>query len=114
MDSRGASVSGRFPVIAGIVRRFRGAGCKGPGDFSGEGRPFRVEARVEDSAHGLENGDPDAEPAGSDYPLAALVMPATLDHIRAISEHCERMPAKSTYFYPKLLSGLVINPLDKD
>ena len=45
------------------------------------------------------------------FGLAALVMPATLDHIKAISEHGERMPAKSTYFYPKLLSGLVINPL---
>ena len=51
-------------------------------------------------------------PTGEEpYDLAALVMPATLDHIRAISEHGERMPAKSTYFYPKLLSGLVINPL---
>ena len=49
---------------------------------------------------------------GSDnHQLAALVMPATLEHIRAISEHAERMPAKSTYFYPKLLSGLVLNPL---
>jgi len=47
-----------------------------------------------------------------DFPLAALVMPATVDHIRVISEHGERMPAKSTYFYPKLLSGLVINPLE--
>lgn len=46
-----------------------------------------------------------------EYPLAALVMPATLSHIQSISEHLERMPAKSTYFYPKLLSGLVINPL---
>ena len=45
------------------------------------------------------------------YNLAALVMPATIDHIRAISEHGERMPAKSTYFYPKLLSGLTFNPL---
>ena len=44
--------------------------------------------------------------------LAALVMPATVDHIRVISEHGERMPAKSTYFYPKLLTGLVINPLE--
>lgn len=50
--------------------------------------------------------------AGGDFPLAALVMPATVEHIRLISEHGERMPAKSTYFYPKLLSGLVINPLD--
>ena len=47
-----------------------------------------------------------------EFPLSALVMPATVDHIRSISEHGERMPAKSTYFYPKLLSGLVINPLE--
>jgi hypothetical protein len=45
------------------------------------------------------------------FPLAALVMPATVEHIRVISQHGERMPAKSTYFYPKLLGGLVINPL---
>ena len=43
---------------------------------------------------------------------SALVMPATVEHIRAISSHGERMPAKSTFFYPKLLSGLVINPLE--
>jgi uncharacterized protein (DUF1015 family) len=49
---------------------------------------------------------------GLQYPLAALVMPATVDDIRKVSLHNERMPAKSTYFYPKLLSGLVINPLD--
>lgn len=47
-----------------------------------------------------------------DYPLAALVMPATVDHIQSISEHMERMPAKSTYFFPKLICGLVIRPLD--
>jgi uncharacterized protein (DUF1015 family) len=47
-----------------------------------------------------------------EFPLAALVMPATVDHIRKVSQHGERMPAKSTYFYPKLLSGLVINPLE--
>jgi uncharacterized protein (DUF1015 family) len=50
--------------------------------------------------------------AAGRFELAALVMPATVDHIRAISSHGERMPAKSTYFYPKLLSGLVINPLE--
>ena len=56
----------------------------------------------------LENDSP-AQP---EFSLAALVMPATIDHIRAVSEHGERMPAKSTYFYPKLLSGLVFNPLE--
>ena len=46
------------------------------------------------------------------YTLAALVMPAKLEHVEAISLLKERMPAKSTYFYPKLLSGLTFNPLD--
>lgn len=46
------------------------------------------------------------------YTLAALVMPATVDHIRTLSMLGERMPAKSTYFYPKLLTGMVFNPLD--
>jgi uncharacterized protein (DUF1015 family) len=45
------------------------------------------------------------------YPIAALVMPASIDHIRTISLHQERMPAKSTYFYPKLVSGLVVHSL---
>ena len=63
---------------------------------------------VDEVAEGIERGDPD----GGQFPLATLVMPATVSHVKAISEHWERMPAKSTYFYPKLLSGLVINPLE--
>lgn len=43
--------------------------------------------------------------------LAILVMPADIEHVQAISEELERMPPKSTFFYPKLLSGLVFNPL---
>ena len=46
-----------------------------------------------------------------EYPLGAMVMPATIEHIRTVSLHQERMPAKSTYFYPKLVSGLVVHPL---
>ena len=49
-----------------------------------------------------------------DYSLAALVMPATVEDVRKVSLNGERMPAKSTYFYPKLLSGLVVHPLDKN
>ena len=47
-----------------------------------------------------------------DYPLAALVMPATVEHIRTLSLLGDRMPAKSTYFYPKLIGGFVFNPLE--
>lgn len=60
---------------------------------------------VIDGLHGKLEGE-------LDYPLAALVMPATIDHIRQISLHGERMPAKSTYFYPKLVSGLVVRPVE--
>jgi len=45
------------------------------------------------------------------FAMAALVLPATVDQVRAVSLRGERMPPKSTYFSPKLLSGLVINPL---
>jgi uncharacterized protein (DUF1015 family) len=43
--------------------------------------------------------------------LACLVPPARMDHVEAIASGLETMPPKSTYFYPKLLSGLVLNPL---
>jgi len=53
------------------------------------------------------------ENLGTDeFPLAALIAPATVQDVRQVSLAGERMPAKSTYFYPKLLSGLVINPLE--
>ena len=58
---------------------------------------------IEEVVDGLRTGE---------YPLAAVVMPATVHDVRVISLGGERMPAKSTYFYPKLLSGLVINPLE--
>ncbi len=43
--------------------------------------------------------------------LACLVPPAGMEHVEAIASNLEKMPPKSTYFYPKLLSGLVLNPL---
>jgi uncharacterized protein (DUF1015 family) len=73
---------------------------------------------IDEFIRSLQQGDSAGRDAtgqagtGGRFELAALVMPATVEHIRAISGHGERMPAKSTYFYPKLLSGLVINPLE--
>lgn len=43
--------------------------------------------------------------------LSVLVPPATMAHVESIAGHREKMPAKSTYFYPKLLTGLVYNSL---
>jgi uncharacterized protein (DUF1015 family) len=46
--------------------------------------------------------------------LAVLVPPATMGHVERIAGNREKMPPKSTYFYPKLLTGLVYNSLKKD
>jgi uncharacterized protein (DUF1015 family) len=49
--------------------------------------------------------------AAKNCQLAVLVPPATMAHVEQIAGNLEKMPPKSTYFYPKLLSGLVFNPL---
>ena len=74
---------------------------------------------IEEVQEGISSGDAagrDAtgqEGTAARFELVSIVMPATIEHVRVISEAGERMPAKSTYFYPKLLSGLVLNPLTK-
>ncbi len=42
---------------------------------------------------------------------AFLVRAPTIEQVRAVAEAGETMPEKSTYFYPKLLSGLLFHPL---
>jgi len=44
--------------------------------------------------------------------IALLLNPTRPDQVKAVTAEGERMPQKSTFFYPKLLSGLVINSLD--
>jgi uncharacterized protein (DUF1015 family) len=43
--------------------------------------------------------------------LAALLNPTPPEAVRDVARAGDRMPQKSTYFYPKLITGLVINPL---
>jgi uncharacterized protein (DUF1015 family) len=45
-------------------------------------------------------------------PLAFLVNATRVEQIVAVADAGDRMPQKSTYFYPKLGTGLVINCLD--
>ena len=47
------------------------------------------------------------------YQLSLFLNATTLDELKAASEANENMPQKSTYFYPKQLTGLVINVLDE-
>lgn len=44
--------------------------------------------------------------------LGVVMQPTPLASVMGVSKADEVMPPKSTYFYPKLATGLVINPLD--
>jgi uncharacterized protein (DUF1015 family) len=57
---------------------------------------------VDDSLRLLEEGA---------YDVAFILRPIPVDQTRAICESDANMPPKSTYFYPKVLTGLVFNPL---
>jgi uncharacterized protein (DUF1015 family) len=45
------------------------------------------------------------------YDAAFILRPTPIEQVRAVSEVGETMPPKSTYFFPKILSGIVFNPL---
>ena len=46
-----------------------------------------------------------------EFQCAFLLHPTKVSQIRGVSLAGEKMPQKSTYFYPKLITGLVINEL---
>ena len=45
---------------------------------------------------------------GGEFDVVFFLNPTTIDEIKAVVESGERMPQKSTYFYPKPLSGILM------
>jgi uncharacterized protein (DUF1015 family) len=45
------------------------------------------------------------------YQAAFLLRPTPVDQVRAVAAEGETMPPKSTFFFPKVPSGIVFNPL---
>ena len=45
--------------------------------------------------------------AAAEHDVVFVLRPTRMDQLRAVALAGETMPQKSTYFYPKLLSGLV-------
>ena len=48
---------------------------------------------------------------GESYQIALLLKSTPLGALEQLGQHGEVMPQKSTFFYPKLATGMVINPL---
>src|ERR1035437_6391985 len=49
--------------------------------------------------------------ASGAHDAAFLMRPTPVEQVRAVAAEGENMPPKSTYFFPKLLTGLLFNPL---
>ena len=52
-----------------------------------------------------------AKVRSGEYDAAFLMRPTPVAQVRDVAAEGENMPPKSTYFFPKLLTGLLFNPL---
>jgi uncharacterized protein (DUF1015 family) len=68
-----------------------------------------------DARRGLEYAKsvPDALKMVDDgsYDVAFIQRPVPVDQVRAVAETDENMPPKSTYFFPKVMTGMVFSPV---
>ncbi|HWM88678.1 MAG TPA: hypothetical protein VNO33_22665, partial [Kofleriaceae bacterium] len=63
---------------------------------------------VKDTAKAL------ARAAAGEGQVAFLMNPTRVEQVKAVADAGEFMPQKSTFFYPKIASGAVINPIRPD
>ncbi|MFA6456962.1 MAG: DUF1015 domain-containing protein [Bacteroidota bacterium] len=64
--------------------------------------------------HYLQNvRDGVEEVASGKSQIAFFVNPTRIDQVRAVTKSSNTMPQKSTFFYPKLISGLVFNKMEE-
>ena len=52
--------------------------------------------------------------AGGDMEMGFFLNPTKIEHVREVASHRLVMPRKSTYFYPKVITGLVFNRMEPD
>lgn len=71
--------------------------------FGGEAVTFKYTA---------ETAEVRSEAEAAPGRLGVLMQPTPLESVMGVSLADDVMPPKSTYFYPKLATGLVVNPLD--
>jgi uncharacterized protein (DUF1015 family) len=84
-------------LLAGALERLIGL----PGGAAGERLGYTKDARS--AVRAVEGGE---------YRSAFLLDPTPVEDVVAVAEAGQLMPQKSTYFYPKIVTGLVFNPLE--
>ncbi|MCP4682304.1 MAG: DUF1015 domain-containing protein [Desulfobacterales bacterium] len=80
----------------------RGLGFNKKNDLDNE-KIFHYHSSMETAVSQVESGI---------YQMAFLLNPTRIDQVKEIARKSLIMPRKSTYFYPKVLTGLVFNKID--
>lgn len=71
----------------------------------------QLRARAEHITYTQEEEGALAAVDRGDYQLAFFLNPTLVEEVTEVATQGEKMPQKSTFFYPKFITGLVINPL---
>jgi uncharacterized protein (DUF1015 family) len=119
-----------FPThrLAERVNGVRGTPIDEPGDdlpgvvvyrdgryelLEGDGLDVEIVERIApDVTYTPQRADAVATVDRGDAEAAFLLRPTRIEDVWAVARRGETMPQKSTYFYPKLTSGLLFHPLD--
>jgi uncharacterized protein (DUF1015 family) len=64
---------------------------------------FHYESSIEKAVSSVKSGE---------YEIVFLLNHTKIEHVKEIAGNSMVMPRKSTFFYPKILSGLVFNRID--
>jgi len=102
-----ALMEGRSPAYreldAAILERAVLAAILGMSESDVEAKRGLAYARsIEDASRAVARGEAQA---------AFILRPTPIEQVRAVADAGETMPPKSTYFFPKIPTGIVFNPL---
>jgi uncharacterized protein (DUF1015 family) len=120
-----------FPThrLAGRINGTHGTPIEEPGDvlpgvvmyrdgkyelLKGDGLDVEIVERIapDGVTYTPERAEAVATVDRGDAEAAFLLRPTRIEDVWAVARRGETMPQKSTYFYPKLTSGLLFHPLD--
>jgi uncharacterized protein (DUF1015 family) len=75
------------------------------------GLSMRSQDEGENLRYEMDAGEVVTRTLSGEYQLGFLVNPTPMWQVQAVAESGETMPSKSTFFYPKLASGLVLRKI---
>jgi hypothetical protein len=74
----------------------------------------RSQEQGENVRYEMDAGEVVTRTLSGEYQLAFLVNPTPMWQVQAVADSGETMPSKSTFFYPKLASGLVMRQVHEE